>query len=229
MKVEVLFIAGCPHHKAAAELAREALRLEGLAMVVEEIEIRTKENAEAWKFLGSPTIRVNGLDVEQEARGVRHFGLGCRSYRENGHASGLPTMELIRLALQENSIATVPFELGPRDNGVAESTMLGAGGLAAVLASACCLGPLLLVTLGFSGAWIGRLSVLEPYRPWFLGAAVIALAFAGRRIFRSADECSPGDFCALPGTRRTYKLLFAMVTVLVVISLAFPFFAPLFY
>ncbi|HHX4191795.1 mercuric transport protein, partial [Burkholderia contaminans] len=41
---------------------------------------------------------------------------------------------------------------------------LFAGGLAAILASACCLGPLVLVTLGFSGAWIGNLTVLEPYR-----------------------------------------------------------------
>lgn len=229
MNVEVLFIAGCPHHKPAAELARQALQAVGLPMVVQEVEICTKEDADAWRFLGSPTIRVNGLDVEPEARMVRHFGVGCRSYRQDGHASGLPSMELIKVALQENSIATTLFEMRPRDNGVAESAMLGAGSLAAVLASTCCLGPLLLVTLGFSGAWIGRLSGFAPYRPWFLGTAVIALAFAGRRIFRSADRCKPGEICALPGARRTFKLLFAVVTVLVVISLAFPLLAPLFY
>lgn len=43
---------------------------------------------------------------------------------------------------------------------------LFAGGLAAILASTCCLGPLVLVALGFSGAWIGNLTVLEPYRPF---------------------------------------------------------------
>ncbi|MBL7590294.1 mercuric transporter MerT family protein, partial [Escherichia coli] len=53
--------------------------------------------------------------------------------------------------------------------------VLAAGGIAAILASACCLGPLLLVALGFSGAWIGNLTVLEPYRPIFIGAALIAL------------------------------------------------------
>lgn len=42
-----------------------------------------------------------------------------------------------------------------------------AGGLAAILASTCCLGPLVLIALGFSGAWIGNLTVLEPYRPFF--------------------------------------------------------------
>ena len=50
---------------------------------------------------------------------------------------------------------------------------LFAGGLAAILASACCLGPLVLIALGFSGAWIGNLTVLEPYRPIFIGAAQI--------------------------------------------------------
>ena len=55
---------------------------------------------------------------------------------------------------------------------------LAAGGLAAILASTCCLGPLLLITLGFSGAWIGNLTALEPYRPIFIGVALVALFFA---------------------------------------------------
>ena len=54
---------------------------------------------------------------------------------------------------------------------------LFAGGLAAILASTCCLGPLVLVALGFSGAWIGNLTVLEPYRPIFIGAALVAFFF----------------------------------------------------
>ena len=52
---------------------------------------------------------------------------------------------------------------------------LALGGLAAILASTCCLGPLVLVLLGVSGAWIGNLTRLELYRPFFLGAALIAL------------------------------------------------------
>lgn len=51
---------------------------------------------------------------------------------------------------------------------------LFAGGLAAILASTCCLGPLILVALGFSGAWIGNLTALEPYRPIFIGVALVA-------------------------------------------------------
>ena len=49
------------------------------------------------------------------------------------------------------------------------------GGLAAILASACCLGPLVLIALGFSGAWIGNLAVLDPYRPIFIGVALVAI------------------------------------------------------
>src|SRR5438445_4692239 len=63
---------------------------------------------------------------------------------------------------------------------------LMAGGLAALLASTCCLGPLVLVTLGVSGAWIGNLTALEPYRPVFLGAALVAMFLAYRRIFKQA-------------------------------------------
>ncbi|AYH43855.1 mercuric ion transporter MerT [Azoarcus sp. DN11] len=106
---------------------------------------------------------------------------------------------------------------------------LAAGGFAAILASTCCLGPLVLVALGFSGAWIGNLTVLEPYRPIFIGAALIALFFAWRSIFRPAQACKPGDICAVPQVRTTYRLIFWIVTVLVAVALAFPYVLPLFY
>lgn len=106
---------------------------------------------------------------------------------------------------------------------------LAAGGLAAILASTCCLGPLILVGLGFSGAWIGDLAILEPYRPFFIGVALIALFFAYRGIFRPARDCNPGDVCAVPRARTTYKVIFWVVAVLVLVALAFPYVLPLFY
>src|SRR5260370_33112227 len=104
-----------------------------------------------------------------------------------------------------------------------------AGGLAAILASTCCLGPLILVALGVSGAWIGNLPVLEPYRPLFIGAALVALFFAWRRIFRPARACEPGQVCALPQLRTTSRIIFWIVAALVLIALAFPYVLPLFY
>ena len=108
-------------------------------------------------------------------------------------------------------------------------TALMTGGLAALLASSCCLGPLVLVTLGFSGAWIGSLRALEPYRPWFLAAALIALFLAHRRIFRPTSNCQPGEVCALPVVQRTYQWLFWIVTALTAVALGFPYVLPLFY
>ena len=106
---------------------------------------------------------------------------------------------------------------------------LAAGGIAAVLASACCLGPLLLVLLGFSGAWIGNLTALERYRPLFLAFTLLALAFAGWRIFRPASACGPGAACANPKLQRFQKIVFGLVCGLAVIALAFPYVARFFY
>ena len=103
------------------------------------------------------------------------------------------------------------------------------GGLAAILASTCCLGPLVLLMLGFSGAWIGNLTALEPFRPYFIAAAVAALFFAYRQIFLPAVACKPGEVCAVPQVRTTYKALFVVVAVLILIALSYPFLAPLFY
>jgi mercuric ion transport protein len=110
-----------------------------------------------------------------------------------------------------------------------DNVALAIGGIAAILASTCCLGPLVLVALGFSGAWIGNLTVLEPYRPIFIGAALIALLFAYRRIFRQAQTCKPDEVCAMPQVRKTYKVIFWVVAVLVLVALAFPYIVPLFY
>ena len=106
---------------------------------------------------------------------------------------------------------------------------LGIGGVAAFLASICCLGPLVLVTIGISGAWIGNLTVLEPYRPIFIGAALVALFFAYRRIFRPAEACKPGEVCAVPHVNNAYKIIFGIVAALIGIALAFPYMLPLFY
>lgn len=108
-------------------------------------------------------------------------------------------------------------------------TALLAGGVAAILASTCCLGPLVLVAAGFSGAWIGNLTLLEPYRPLFIGAALLAMYFAWRRIYRPAHACGPGEVCAMPQVQTTYKAIFWIVATLVLVALVFPYVVPLFY
>lgn len=110
-----------------------------------------------------------------------------------------------------------------------EKGTLAISGLAAVLASACCLGPLILVSIGLSGAWIGQLARLEPLRPLFLMVSLIALIFAYRRIYRPAAACLPGEICAAPTVRRAYKAMFWIAVILVLIAFAFPYVAPWFY
>lgn len=108
-------------------------------------------------------------------------------------------------------------------------TALLAGGLAAILASTCCLAPLALVTLGFSGAWIANLTMLEPYRPIFISAALVAMFVAWRRIFRPVASCQSGEVCALPSVNKTYRLIFWIVAALLLVALGFPYVMPLFY
>jgi len=106
---------------------------------------------------------------------------------------------------------------------------LVAGGVAAILASACCVGPLVLLSVGISGAWIANLTALEPYRPIFIGLAVLALVVAGRRIFRPSEVCKPGEVCAVPKVRVAYKLAFWLIAALALLGFVFPYMAPLFY
>jgi mercuric ion transport protein len=90
-----------------------------------------------------------------------------------------------------------------------QATLAG-GVLAALLSSLCCLGPLVLVTLGIGGAWMANLAALEPYRPLFLGVAVVCVVLAYRYIYHTPApaECEPGTLCALPHTQRVYKRMF---------------------
>jgi len=106
---------------------------------------------------------------------------------------------------------------------------LGISGLAALLASICCLGPLVLVAIGVSGAWIGNLTVFEPYRPIFIGAALVAFFFAYRRIFRSAEACKSREVCAVPHVKAAEKIVFFIVAALTGVALAFPYILPRLY
>lgn len=107
----------------------------------------------------------------------------------------------------------------------ASTTLIG-GAVAALAASACCLGPLILVSLGFGGALVSNLTMLEPYRPIFIGIALFCMVFAYRKIYSTqpANECVPDTLCAEPQTNRNYRLIFWIVSVLVLNALLYPYF-----
>ncbi len=106
------------------------------------------------------------------------------------------------------------------------------GGLgAAVGASLCCLGPLVLLMLGISGSWVANLTILEAYRPILIVVTVLFLFLAYWQIFRpfKAQTCEHGTACAEPRIQRKYQILFWFVVVICVLSLGSPYFMPLFF
>ncbi len=106
---------------------------------------------------------------------------------------------------------------------------LMAGGVAAVLASTCCLGPLVLISVGLTGAWIANLTALEPFRPVFVVVALASLVLVFARVYRPVLQCKPGERCSVPAVRRAYRFSFWFVAALVTIARGFPYVAPLFY
>ncbi len=103
MKIEVLYFKGCPNHQPTVEQVRQALSAERVTHVVEEIEVRDASMAQAMGFLGSPSVRVDGLDIEKDARNAQGVGFGCRTYLDAGRRSGVPSVDMIRKALVEAS------------------------------------------------------------------------------------------------------------------------------
>jgi mercuric ion transport protein len=112
---------------------------------------------------------------------------------------------------------------------MSEKTSLVAGVLAAIGASVCCVGPLVLLGLGISGAWISNLTALEPYRPVFVGLTLLFLGLAFRKLYLVPQACAPGTSCAASQTNSRQRLTFWSVAVVVLVLLAVPLFAPLFY
>ena len=90
-----------------------------------------------------------------------------------------------------------------------------AGILSAIGASICCVGPLVLLALGVSGAWIGSLTGLEPYPPILIGLTLLFLGFAFYRLYFVRPACSPESACGNPRSLRRQRVAFWIVTVLV--------------
>lgn len=100
MKIEVLYVAECPSHPAAVRMVKEVLAAEGVVTEVQEVLVCDEGMASELRFLGSPTIRVNGRDVAGETRTAQSFGLSCRLYAGSKHI-GLPPPEVIHRAVIE--------------------------------------------------------------------------------------------------------------------------------
>jgi hypothetical protein len=101
MKIEILYFIGCPNHPPAVGRVLEALQQEGVSVELVEVEVPDAATALVTGFLGSPTIRIDGRDVEPAARSAQAFGLTCRTYIDDGYLAGAPPIEWIRAAIRE--------------------------------------------------------------------------------------------------------------------------------
>ena len=100
MKIELFYFGGCPSYIAAANNVREALRLEGIAGDVELVPVENDADAQTMRLIGSPTVRIDGRDLEGAEADDRGYGLGCRIYQDEQSIAGWPSIALIRRALQ---------------------------------------------------------------------------------------------------------------------------------
>jgi len=101
MKIELLYFDGCPTYKTAAEDLRTLLGAKGISDEIKLLEVNSDEEAKKYKFLGSPTIRINGLDVEEKARDSEAYGLKCRIFMTDEGMATSPPKAMILKALNE--------------------------------------------------------------------------------------------------------------------------------
>ncbi len=106
---------------------------------------------------------------------------------------------------------------------------LGIGALLAAFgASACCIWPLVLLSLGIGGAWMSTLTALEPVRPFFILLTLIFIALGYRKLYLIPSLCGSDEFCSGSDIQCRQRLLFWLGSALILILLAFPWFAPFF-
>jgi hypothetical protein len=99
MIIEILYFDGCPNYQPARALIEEVAVELGIVPKIRMVQVLDLATAEQLRFLGSPTIRVEGHDVEVGAESREQFTLACRVYRLDSGLSGLPHADWIRAAL----------------------------------------------------------------------------------------------------------------------------------
>lgn len=111
-----------------------------------------------------------------------------------------------------------------------QQRLMAAGSLAGALAaSSCCILPLVLFSLGVSGAWIGNFTRLAPYQPYFIAVTIGCLGYGYWLVYRSTRlACADGDACARPLPNRLVKTGLILASLLAVAALGLDLLAPLF-
>ncbi len=244
-KIEILYFEGCPNHQPAVALVRQVVDELGMDASIVDVEVFGPDDAKQLRFLGSPSIHIDGVDVEPEARTRTDFGFACRTY--NGE--GLPPRAMLIAALEGTD--TPPGSGITHEENTAPDCCAGdnveqvqrdavdsgdrkglwaAGGsfVAAIVASACCWLPLILLVFGVSAGSVGVF--FEKTRPIFLVLSAILLATGFYYAYFRKEQCAPGSACETPRPKvKPFNRAMLWVSTVGVITFAlFPRYAGIF-
>jgi mercuric ion transport protein len=92
-------------------------------------------------------------------------------------------------------------------------------------ASACCNGPLLLLSLGIGGAWVGNLTAMEPYSGYFTAITLIFLGVVFYKLYIAPQKCEEGSVCENPKVLRNQRIIFWLVSIILIVMMSFPYYA----
>lgn len=99
MRVEVLYVADCPSYPLAVAMLAEILAEEGIAPEIRQVLVGDEEMARELAFRGSPTIRIEGVDVACDTAEAPAFAVCCRLYHDSPQL-GVPPAEIVRRAVR---------------------------------------------------------------------------------------------------------------------------------
>lgn len=206
IRIDILYFEGCPNHSPAVKLVQQIVDEFSLDAEINEIEIHGSDDAVSHRFLGSPTIQVDGVDIELDARKRTDYGFSCRTYS----GSGLPARSMLVSALTEFSDAEADANpdaavdnCGELQAAIPESKncgLLASTGsiLVAMAASACCWLPLVLIAVGISAGGLG--AAFDSARPYMIVASILLLSVGFYFAYRK-PKCEPGSECATSQNR----------------------------
>jgi len=104
MNIAFLYYEDCPSHDIALDRLRQVMAEEGVTAEIEIIKVEAERQAQSLHFIGSPTIRINGQDIDPPPSDA-HYALTCRAYHlEDGRISPLPSPDMIRRTLRTHSV-----------------------------------------------------------------------------------------------------------------------------
>lgn len=226
VKIEILYFDGRPNHEPAVERVEAVLKEEGIGATISGVNVRDAAAAREVAFQGSPSIRVNGVDVEPAAQSSRDYGMMCRTYAVNGRREGLPSREMVREAIlaAQSRIAPTSESKEPAIQARKVSVFAAGSILASIVASFCCILPIVFALTGVS--ILGASALFDTWRPYLLGVTFALLGLGFYYEFRPRKRhCGAGSTCTMPTTNRAGRFMLWLAAAVAILFAAFPYYS----